>query len=450
MSTDYVFVGPSLPTGEVARLLPGGQILPPVRHGDLMRIRPSAGDRVLLIDGLFLQSAPVRHKEILLLLAQGVTVAGASSMGALRAAELWRYGMRGAGDVFRLYRDLVITGDDEVAVTHGPAEAGYRALSEPLVNIRIALREACAAGAITAGEETRLLAVARALPFRSRGYRMLGQRAREELGPEPAARFAAWRLAHARDAKADDARLLLRMAAKDQALRPAGPGDTPIRHAANSLTDRWALTFRGAGAGPEWVSDADALVAIILLHSGFPGRHRLDVLARVGGTTWNDPRATERALAAARSRGVDERSAAVPDGWLTAADRRGTSADEQLARLLTRAFGTCGEERISPLSGGSLLTDEAVREWGRHVARQARQCNWLIPASGGRRRHYRDEAIDRAFAQAWRCPLSEIEAAVWDRGIRSMPAFRRLAEPFVSYLKAGGPLTPPAAVEGRC
>ena len=79
-------------------------------------------------------------------------MAGSSSMGALRAAELWPYGMRGVGEVFRLYRDLVVTGDDEVAVIHCSADDGYRALSEPLVNIRIALREAHEAGAITADE----------------------------------------------------------------------------------------------------------------------------------------------------------------------------------------------------------------------------------------------------------------------------------------------------------
>src|ERR1700677_2021218 len=126
MATDYVFVGPSLPAPEVARLLPGCQVLPPVRHGDLLRLRPAAGDRVLIIDGLFLQSAPVRHKEILLLLSQGVTVAGSSSMGALRAAELWPYGMRGVGEVFRLHRDLIVTGDDEVAVIHCYDDERYR------------------------------------------------------------------------------------------------------------------------------------------------------------------------------------------------------------------------------------------------------------------------------------------------------------------------------------
>ena len=52
MATDYVFAGPSLPAPQVRELLPGCRVLPPVRHGDLLRLRPQRGDRVLIIDGL--------------------------------------------------------------------------------------------------------------------------------------------------------------------------------------------------------------------------------------------------------------------------------------------------------------------------------------------------------------------------------------------------------------
>jgi hypothetical protein len=404
----------------------------------LLRLRPVAGDRVLIIDGLFLQAAPVRHKEILLLLDQQVTVAGSSSMGALRAAELWPYGMRGVGEVFRLYRDLVVTGDDEVAVIHCSAEEEYRALSEPLVNIRIALRDACAAGAISADEETRFLATARAVPFRSRSFRMLDRLIRDDLGADPADRFAAWHGAHARDAKADDARLLLRMAAAgDPALRPADPGDEPIRHPRTHHTEAWSLKFRGVTRGAEWVTDTDVTTAIMLLHPEFPGRHRLDVLADVGGTTWDDPRATELALAKAHSRGVGEHSAAMPDGWLTPADRHGVPATEQLARLLVRAFGTANNQGISLAARGSLLADDAVREWGRQVARAAHQCNLLIPSGPQDRQHFRDEVVDQAFVREWQCGPGERGAAIWDRGIGGLPEFRRIAEPFVCYLKTG-------------
>jgi hypothetical protein len=448
MATDYVFVGPSLPAAEARRLLPGCQILPPVRHGDLLRLRPAAGDRALIIDGLFLQSAPVRHKEILLLLDQRVTVAGSSSMGALRAAELWPYGMRGVGEVFRLHRDLVVTSDDEVAVIHCSAEEEYRALSEPLVNIRIALREARAAGAISADEEARFLGVARTIPFRSRGFRMLDRLARDELGTGPADRFDSWRRVHARDAKADDARLLLRMAAAgDPELRPAGPGDQPVRYARTHHTEAWSLKFHGATVDGDWVSDADVTAAIMLLHPDFPGRHRLDVLAGLAGTTWDDPRTTGLALAAARARQLDERSAEVPDGWLTAAERTGRSGDEQLARLLTRAFGTVSGQRLAASSGGSLLAEPAALDWARQVARAAGRYNRLLPAGPTGRLRFRNEITYQAFARTWGCDQAELEAAAWDRGISSIQEFRRIAEPFVGYLKSGMLLDPPRAAD---
>src|SRR5712691_6587722 len=229
MPHDFVFVGPSLPRAQVEALLPGASILPPVRHGDLLRAGARAGDRALIIDGLFLQSAPVRHKEILALLAAGVSVIGSSSMGALRAAELHHYGMRGVGEVFELYRAGVIDGDDEVAVIHTTGDGGYRALSEPLVSMRVAIGEAARDGAITAETEAALLRIAKGLPFRLRSQRMLVQCAREELPVEVVDRFDAWYRNCARDLKAADAvAMLTRAASGDPALRPHGPQDRPI------------------------------------------------------------------------------------------------------------------------------------------------------------------------------------------------------------------------------
>ena len=154
-----------------------------MRHGDLLSPDLGRGDQVLLIDGLFLQAASVRHREILCLLERGVTVAGSSSMGALRAAELWPYGMRGYGEIFRLYRDGEIDGDDEVAIVHGTREDGYRGYSEPLVNIRIALRDAAADGVLAAGQARLMAELATAMPFRSRSFRALEDAALAQSRP---------------------------------------------------------------------------------------------------------------------------------------------------------------------------------------------------------------------------------------------------------------------------
>ncbi|MBV5331336.1 tfuA protein, partial [bacterium] len=76
----------------------------------------------------------------------------ASSMGALRAAELHVFGMVGIGRVFADYRDLIHEDDDEVAVIHGPAELGYPALSEAMVNIRATIAQAVVERVLTTEE----------------------------------------------------------------------------------------------------------------------------------------------------------------------------------------------------------------------------------------------------------------------------------------------------------
>lgn len=87
-----------------------------------------------VIDGVFLQDLSVWHKELLYAMEKGVAVFGASSMGALRAAELAPFGMRGVGEVYRQYAEGRLNDDDEVAVVHASSDAGHRKITEPMVN----------------------------------------------------------------------------------------------------------------------------------------------------------------------------------------------------------------------------------------------------------------------------------------------------------------------------
>jgi hypothetical protein len=167
--TIHVYAGPTIPASRLRRILPAAELHPPVRHGDVLR-HARTGDTVLIIDGLWHQVAPVRHKELLHLLDEGVTVVGAASMGALRAAELHPYGMIGVGWVYQAYRDGVIDADDEVAVIQTPEG---RPLSDALVNIRYTLAAARERGAITTDEATDLLDLARALPYQRRTWQAL-------------------------------------------------------------------------------------------------------------------------------------------------------------------------------------------------------------------------------------------------------------------------------------
>ncbi|MFE7961329.1 TfuA-like protein [Streptomyces sp. NPDC057413] len=144
----HVFVGPSCPEPLVKQHHPGFTVHGPVRHGDLFPQRYSHGDVVVIVDGIYHHRLALRHKEILDALARGITVVGAASIGALRAAELDQYGMIGVGQVYRWYRDGVFDGDDAVSVAHG--ETGSLAgLNVPLVNLHTAVLAAQAAGILT-------------------------------------------------------------------------------------------------------------------------------------------------------------------------------------------------------------------------------------------------------------------------------------------------------------
>jgi hypothetical protein len=84
---------------------------------------------VVLIDGTFYQTLSVWIKELLYTMASGVRVIGASSMGAMRAAELWRYGMIGIGEIFEAYKEGSIQDDAWVAMSYDPET--FKPLTEP-------------------------------------------------------------------------------------------------------------------------------------------------------------------------------------------------------------------------------------------------------------------------------------------------------------------------------
>lgn len=128
-----------------------------------------------IIDGFYFQAASVRHKELLFLLANGIHVWGAASMGALRAAELAAFGMRGFGAIFHAYLHGEIDGDDEVAVLHAPQELEYLKVTEALVNIRYACQVAVSEGLLSPAEYDLVLEVASHLLFFERSYARIWQ-----------------------------------------------------------------------------------------------------------------------------------------------------------------------------------------------------------------------------------------------------------------------------------
>jgi len=194
-----VFLGPTLPRPDAAAVL-DATFLPPARQGDVFRaVRAHRPRAIGLIDGVFLDVPAVWHREILWALSEGVHVFGAASMGALRAAELAIFGMRGVGTIFAAYQagcwpgdDAPFEDDDEVAVIHAPAEAGSAALSDPMVDLRASLAAAEAAGVIDPAVRGTLVAAMKSLHFPARSFGRLDQAARAILGEAAAARLSDW------------------------------------------------------------------------------------------------------------------------------------------------------------------------------------------------------------------------------------------------------------------
>lgn len=248
-----VFLGPSLDAREAAALLPGADIRPPVRLGDLYALLTSRVEVVLIIDGVFHGVPPVWQREILALLAAGKRVVGAASMGALRALELGPYGMVGVGRVFEWYRDGAIEGDDEVALLHADAELGYLPLTLPLVEIRHALAAAADAGEITAGEAEAMARRMKATGYGARTAKaVLAAAAGLGLDPAPlAARLAGPGL------KADDARCALRLLAQSLPAEPEAAVPIP----AGRFGREAALLRAGYGPDGSALRVADALAA---------------------------------------------------------------------------------------------------------------------------------------------------------------------------------------------
>jgi hypothetical protein len=171
-----IFVGPSMPLATIRSGLGNATILPPIRRGDLYRAREAGGDVFLILDGVFTHHLAVSPREVIDVACDGATVVGASSMGALRAAECWPVGVRGVGAIYRLFRRGWLDSDDEVAVITDP-DREYRAMSVALVNVRAAMSRARRRGLVSPSMAENVIAAAAAVFYSDRQWPDLLRRA---------------------------------------------------------------------------------------------------------------------------------------------------------------------------------------------------------------------------------------------------------------------------------
>ena len=206
--TAVIFSGPSMPPPTTP--IAGIEWRPPVRQGDLYLAALSRPAIIGVADGYFEIAPTVWHKEILWAMSQGIHVYGAASIGALRAAELTDFGMKGIGHIYRQFRAGQLTDDDEVAVLHGPAEVDYVQVTDAMVNVRATIDRALQLGIVEPAFATRLVSIGKSLFYKDRTYEaILNAATQQGLAPEAARRFAAWLPREKIDQKRIDANEML-------------------------------------------------------------------------------------------------------------------------------------------------------------------------------------------------------------------------------------------------
>lgn len=255
-----IFLGPSLPVGEASRRC-SALFLPPAAQGDVLRVARERPLVIGIVDGYFDGVPSIWHKEILWALTQGIHVFGASSMGALRAAELASFGMKGVGEIFRTFRSGALEDDDEVAVAHTDAGSAYRATSEAMVNIRATLEGAERSGVV--GSETcrELVAIAKALFYPDRSYpRILGEALERGLPSREIEALRGFVPIGRVDQKRQDALALL------DAVEECCKAGVPPAPAAFSFsnTEAWANAFAWAESQPPIVRGASSTDATLI------------------------------------------------------------------------------------------------------------------------------------------------------------------------------------------
>lgn len=423
--TVHIFVGPTLAGQDVSHILPGAVVRPPIEHGDLLRLTLVSGDTVVIVDGYYHQRAPVRHKEILAVLANGITVVGCASMGALRAAELGRYGMVGNGAVYEMYRDGVLDGDDEVALVHTPAPE-YRGLTVPSVVVRQAVGAAVQSGDLDDAEATAIIELARAIHYTDRSWRIIW-RAIEATDSLVSAGAALRKFVEshpeATDIKAADALDTLRRVADGELrsdpeqIESWASGEWRNRH-----LDEWQAEFAVSMVDEIEVGHSTAIRYQQLYLDDFPARWERFALGRIAGGAGTEEQLVTRALATAARGGLAADSLRDPRCryWLTERERVELSADAALVRVLVRSYRPVRPTLDLIEDQADLVSDESAR---RTVA-EATVVNAEVASWGGTRTisHLKIGALRQHLAEIWR--VDETDPALFiaarDRGFESI------------------------------
>jgi hypothetical protein len=481
-----LFVGPSLSAADVqdsfGHVEAEVTVLPPVEQGDILRLAARLPDVIGIVDGTFFHAPAVLHREILFALERGVRVLGAASIGALRAAELDRFGMEGVGAIYRAYRTGTLESDDEVAVLHRSAAEAYRPLTEALVTIRHNLSLARRRGVISPSAAAAALRTARRLHFTRRTQAAL----RGAVPADERAAFARFLECEAVDLKRRDARLLVRTIARRVAGRAPWPRHVGVRLNETSLFQQYWLEYAGRDVDGRYVLDdltmkfAQLLSPLFRSFYGQMSRRSLALdEAAVRGLV---PAAARRLMARFR-RERNLRSNEAVHAWC---QRRGLSWQELVQtlrerdledRLRTRAHFAPSRGRRPRRSGianvvGARIgvpSDVLTRPlliypgvpWLEILTRELKFRGWFTKAVGvaGRILRHNDGVFQRhpwlvgapvrrglligLLARHWQLPIDRIESEIVARGFTGYDDWVEAARHiFICERTSAGPYSP--------
>lgn len=443
----YLFAGPTLP--DAASIVgPEVQVLPPIQSGDILRLGLSEGDAVGIVDGYFHQRPAVRHKEILSVLADGVSVLGAASIGALRAAELDRYGMQGVGEIYRAYRDGELEADDEVALVHGSPDDGYRSFSEPMVNIRATLNAAVVNGLLDAAARADILGVLAVTPYAGRSYDRVAELADERC--LDGQRLRAFCAAQGVDLKRSDAVELVHRLRTVPSVRR----QQVVELNRTIYLDGWQLMAAATdtGDGHGLVGDLDVLRACQLFAVDFPAFYRTWVLDQLRDQCAQncreyDPGAApvDTAIAHGQHRGLYTDVILAGRRWV--GDE--LSGTDRAAAFLARSYAVApGVRDLAGLRDAILRSPAATsaRRLVRAVEHVNEQAELIDPDFDVQRlaaprilewftTHWASATVRGGSGRCTPEPdMTALESAALDRAIDSVAALEAIARPY--YLAA--------------
>lgn len=170
MSKPIIYLGPTLSREKAIKIL-DADYRDPAKKGDFLMLSQDSDEKkyVGFIDGVFLHDYPPSPIEVYhLATRKNIELIGASSLGALRAVELEKFGMKGIGKIFQLYKNGIINADDELAVTF--TRENNILQSEAMIDIRFNLFLAYKKGIITNQTKKRIAKIAKNIYFPFRNY----------------------------------------------------------------------------------------------------------------------------------------------------------------------------------------------------------------------------------------------------------------------------------------